>query len=71
MNLFDFIRKRDQKIGTYRMITTYTPNGNKMFIVEVCGIISWHTIKVFVSNDADYARNCAQELLDTLNEKID
>lgn len=36
--------------------------------VKFAGI--WVTVKPFYDEDEDYAKNCANELLDKLNEKI-
>lgn len=52
------------------MITLHTINDEPIFVVEVRGLLFWHVVKSFESDDAVYARNCAEELLDTLNEEI-
>ena len=38
--------------------------------VQVKIMFIWITVKSFVDSDSDYARNCAEELQDKLNEKI-
>lgn len=38
--------------------------------VQVRIMLIWITIKSFVDSDSDYAKNCANELQDKLNEKI-
>lgn len=70
MNLFERIRAWIDGVGTYRIMVDHT-NGRPAFIVEVRGLLCWHTVKVFDSVDVEYARNCAYELLDMLNEEID
>lgn len=71
MNIFDHIRTWINKVGTYRITSDLVSCNQPMFIIEVRGLFQWHTVKVFTSNDIDYARNCAYELLDKLEEKID
>lgn len=66
MDLLNLILKRKK----YRMITLRTINDEPIFVVEVRGLLFWHVVKSFESDDAVYARNCAEELLDTLNEEI-
>lgn len=38
--------------------------------VQVKVIFVWVTVKSFVDMDTDYAKKCAEELIETLNEKI-
>ena len=38
--------------------------------VQVRIMLIWITIKSFVDADSDFAKNCANELQDKLNEKI-
>ena len=38
--------------------------------VQVKVLFVWVTVKSFVDMDTDYAKNCANELQDKLNEKI-
>lgn len=66
MDLLNLLLKRKK----YRMITLHTINNEPIFVVEVRGLLFWHVVKSFESDDAVYARNCAEELLDTLNEEI-
>lgn len=40
------------------------------FIVQVKFLWFWITVKEFVDEDPDYAKNCAEELLDKLVEEI-
>lgn len=54
----------------YRMTVEETPGG-KIFFVEVRGRFVWHVIKCFKSDDAEYAYNCAVELLEMLREDIE
>ena len=48
------------------MTTDKTSYKYPAYIVEVQGLLSWHTVKVFVSDDTEYAKNCATELLEML-----
>lgn len=39
------------------------------YVVQVKGTLFWHDVKEFVDfNDPDYAKQCAEELLEKLNE---
>ena len=38
--------------------------------VQVQSAVSWITVKSFHDEDEEYAKNCANELLEKLNEKI-
>lgn len=77
MNIFDLIKKRLQKVGTYRVITDLyvCPRSRQKilnaYLVQVLGFTHWHTVKVFKSDDEEYARNCAYELLEMLEEDIE
>lgn len=71
MNIFDLIKKRIAKIGTYRIINDCVTYDKTAFIVQVNGLMGWHNVKTFVSDDVHYARLCAEELLDMLNEEIE
>lgn len=71
MKILNLFRNWIAKIGTYRIISDYISYEYPAFIVEVRGLLKWHTVKVCVSDDVDYARNCAHELLDMLEEEID
>lgn len=52
------------------MTTDKTSYKYPAYIVEVQGLLSWHTVKVFISDDTEYAKNCATELLEMLEEEI-
>lgn len=52
----------------YRLIARHTDHGNEYF-VQVKGLI-WHTVKVFNSDDDQYAYNCAEELFEMLIDDI-
>jgi len=71
MNIFDNIHEWLDKVGTYRMIVDTMSYQHTAFIVEVRGLLKWHVVKIFISDDAEYARNCAQELLEMLEEEIE
>lgn len=70
MSIINKIREWINNIGGYRMTTDKSTYSHPAFIVEVQGLFSWHTVKTFVSDDAVYARNCATELLELLEEEI-
>lgn len=70
MKILDNIRKWLNNVGGYRMTTDKTSYKYPAYIVEVQGLLSWHTVKVFVSDDTEYAKNCATELLEMLEEEI-
>lgn len=70
MKIFDKIHNWFNNVGGYRMTTDRTSYKYPAYIVEVQGIISWHIVKVFISDDAEYAKNYAMELLELLEEKI-
>lgn len=70
MNLFDYIHSQLDKVGAYRITTDTVSYNHPAYIVEVRGLVKWHTVKVFVSDDAEYTKNCAEELLEMLEEKI-
>lgn len=53
----------------YRLGARRTNSGNE-YIVQVDGLI-WHTVKVFKSDDDEYAYNCAVELYDMLIDDIE
>lgn len=38
--------------------------------IQVKVLFVWVTVKSFVDMDTEYAKNCAEELQDKLNEKI-
>lgn len=38
--------------------------------IQVKIMFVWVTVKSFVDMDTDYAKNCANEILEKLNEKI-
>ena len=40
------------------------------FIVQVKFLFFWINIKEFIDEDTEYSRNCAEDLLDKLVEKI-
>lgn len=71
MKILNNIRKWLNNVGGYRMITDTTTYQYPAFIVEVQGIISWHIVKTFVSDDTVYAKNCAVELLEMLEDEIE
>lgn len=70
MKILDNIRKWLNNVGDYRMTTDKTSYKYPAYIVEVQGLLSWHTVKVFISDDTEYAKNCATELLEMLEEEI-
>ncbi|MBD5357349.1 MAG: hypothetical protein HDR88_10150 [Bacteroides sp.] len=70
MRIFKRINKWLNNIGGYRITTDTLTYKYPAFIVEVQGIISWHTVKTFVSDDTEYAEMCANELLDMLKADI-
>lgn len=53
----------------YRLGARRTDNGNE-YIVQVRGLI-WHTVKVFKSDDEEYAYNCSVELYEMLIDDIE
>lgn len=40
------------------------------FIVQVKFLFFWINVKEFIDEDTEYSRNCAEDLLDKLVEKI-
>lgn len=70
MKIFKKIRKWLDNIGGYRMTTDTSTYKYPAYIVEVQGLLSWHTVKTFISDDDVYAKNCATELLEMLEEEI-
>ena len=40
------------------------------FIVQVKFLFFWINVKEFIDEDIEYSRNCAEDLLDKLVEKI-
>lgn len=38
--------------------------------VQVKVLFVWVTVKSFIDMDTDYAKNCAEEVIEKLNEKI-
>ncbi len=71
MKIFKKIRKWLDNIGGYRMTTDSFTYKYPAYIVEVQGLFSWHTIKTFISDDTQYAKICATELLEMLKEDIE
>lgn len=53
----------------YRLGARRANDGNE-YIVQVRGLI-WHTVKVFKSDDDEYAYNCAVELYEMLIDDIE
>lgn len=53
----------------YRLTARHTDHGNEYF-VQVKDLI-WHTVKVFNSDDDQYAYNCAEELFEMLIDDIE
>lgn len=54
----------------YRIVTLPRRRNPLAFAVQTRGLFMWRNVKVFVSDDRDYALNCAEELLVLLEEKI-
>lgn len=71
MKIFNKIRRWVENIGGYRMTTDSSTYKYPAYIVEVQGLFSWHTVKTFISDDAQYAKICATELLEMLKENIE
>lgn len=71
MKILDNIRKWLNNVSGYRMTTDKTSYKYPAYIVEVQGLFSWHTIKTFISDDTQYAKICATELLEMLKEDIE
>lgn len=71
MKIFNKIRRWVENIGGYRMTTDSSTYKYSAYIVEVQGLFSWHTVKTFISDDAQYAKICATELLEMLKEDIE
>lgn len=59
------------QVGTYRIVTNPGKGKHTAFIVQVRGLLWWHKVKTFASDDAEYAKICAYELLETLEEDIE
>lgn len=70
MKIFNKIRKWLDNIGGFRMTTDVSTYKYPAYIVEVQGLLSWYTVKTFISDDSVYAKNCATELLELLEEEI-
>lgn len=71
MKIINKIRRWLDNVGSYRMTTDTSTYQHPAFIVEVQGLFSWHIVKTFISDDAVYAKNCAMELLEMLEDEIE
>lgn len=71
MKLFEKIEDFFSKVGTYRVVTDPYSYHHPAFIVQVRGLFWWHNVKILISDDMEYAKICAYELLEILEDNIE
>lgn len=71
MKIYNKIIDFFSKVGTYRVVTDSHSYKYPAFIVQVRGVLWWHNVKTFISDDTEYAKICAYELLEVLEDNIE